>query len=356
MKNIIITLCGLFIFTSISYSQTKYPNNEDGPFEDMLTPQYYLSASGDTFREKANEFAYFARIGPFHHPLEDLTGQIPQFSIPPMGEFGAGKGPTGTEQHHAAMDLHVENRKTNVTMYAAHDGYVAVYRDAPKYRHYLSITKNINDSTGTIIGKMVALYAYIDLDLDAADTILLDGQYVTKGAVVSKYLYSGTVGGPHLHFEIRYYRPGDVGDEDFYGFVGPAGSSTLTELSAGSWFYGYWNPNIGYGFANPENHLQSITGIPGRYEDIPERCELYQNYPNPFNPTTTITFFLPKSDFVKLAVTNLRGQEIEILINDLFSSGFHKINFNAIDLASGIYFYTIITSEFTSAKKFIIIR
>lgn len=306
MKNIIFTIFGIILFTSISYSQIIYPNNEDGQFEDMLTPQYYLSASGAPFREEVNKFVYFARIAPFQHPLEDTTGRLPEYFTPANGLFGAGKGPNRTAEHHAAIDLHVGNRQTNVTMYAAHDGYVAVYRDAPKYRHYLSITKNVEDSTGYIIGKMVTLYAHIDLDLDSTVNILLDGQYVNQGDIVSKHLYSGTVGGAHLHFEIRYYRPGENGDEGFYGFVGPGGSSTITEPSAGSWSYGYWNPNIGYGFANIENHLLTSTGIPGRKKKTPGRYELFQNYPNPFNPTTTITFFTPKSDFVKLGVYDVQ--------------------------------------------------
>ena len=71
----------------------------------------------------------------------------------------------------------------------------------------------------------------------------------------AKHLYSGTRGGPHLHFEIRYYRSEDTGNETFYGnSIGPGGSSDLTEPSAGSWSYGYWNPDIGYGFGNPKNH------------------------------------------------------------------------------------------------------
>ena len=356
MKINIIVFLGLFIFTTVSFSQTIYPNNEDGPFEDMLTPQYYLSANGTPFRDEVNKFVYFRRMEQCHHPLENSIGEIPHYSIPAMGEFGAGKGPTGTAQHHAALDFHVGHNETNVTMYAAHDGYVAVYRDAPKYRNYLSITKNIADSTGAVIGKMVTLYAHIDLDLDAADNILLDGHYVKQGAIVSTHLYSGTMGGPHLHFEIRYYRPADVGDEELYGFVGPQGSVTLTEHSAGSWLYGYWNPDIGYGFANPENHVQSATGVPGRYAEMPGRFELFQNYPNPFNPATTITFFLPTSDFVKLVVSNSRGQEIGVLVNNVLPAGFHKIVFDAVDLKSGLYFYTMSTGEFSMTKKFVIIR
>jgi len=59
------------------------------------------------------------------------------------------------------------------------------------------------------------------------------------------------MGGSHLHFEIRYYRNSDMGNEEFYSWQK---SGVNTKLSSGIWLYGYWNPNIGYGFGNPINH------------------------------------------------------------------------------------------------------
>ena len=242
MKTTIAIILGIVLFIGTTYSQTIYPNNEDGEFEDMLTPAYYLAGNGDPFRNEINKFVHFARLGSCQHPFENQAGEIPAYAI--NREFGDGLGPGGTAQHHPAIDLHVGNGNTLVNMYAAYDGYVETYRDAPKYRDYLSLSKNIEDSVGDIIGKMVTLYAHIDLDLDSVDNILLNGQFVNQGDIVSKHLYSGTLGGPHLHFEIRFYRTTDVGNEGFYGFVGPGGSTTLTEPSTGSWEYGYWDPDV----------------------------------------------------------------------------------------------------------------
>ena len=53
---------------------------------------------------------------------------------------------------------------------------------------------------------------------------------------------------------MRYYRPGDDGSTTFYGYVDPQGNPELTEPSTGDWSYGYWNPDIDYGFGNPKNH------------------------------------------------------------------------------------------------------
>ena len=361
VKYFIITIICFLVLVSTLSSQTIFPDNKDGQFEDMLTPLFYLSSSGDPFRETVNKFVFYARTAPFLHPLQDSIGTIADYSIPRNGAFGAGKGPTGTEQHHAATDLHVGNHQTNVTMYAAHDGFVQVYRDAPKYRHYLSITKDVTDSTGIIMGKMVTLYAHIDLDLDSADNILRHGQYVKQGAILSKHLYSGTVGGPHLHFEIRYYRPEDAGDEEFYGFVGPSGSSTLTIRSTGSWSYGYWDPNRGYGFADLENHLSTLTtGIPAISGDIPERFLLYHNYPNPFNPSTTIPYEIKSATNVEIAVYNIPGEKIKRLFYGIRGPGLYKTYWDGTDnyhhkVPSGLYIVEMKSEKYSAHKKILLL-
>lgn len=228
----------------------QYSDSTAAQYQDMLSPSFYNSTSDSSFRSEVNRFVYYSQKEFFHHPLEDESGQIPSFVVPANGQFGAGKGPGRTGEHHSAADLHVENNQTNVEMFAAHAGYVSTYRNALKYRDYLSISNDVVASNGDVLGKIVTLYAHIDLDLDEVDSLLMNGKYVSKGEVVSKHLYSGTMGGPHLHFEIRYYRPSDNGTETFSGF----GGAGLTENAAGPWTYGYWNPDIGYGYGDSRNH------------------------------------------------------------------------------------------------------
>jgi murein DD-endopeptidase MepM/ murein hydrolase activator NlpD len=229
-------------------------NAESDQHPNLLTPQYYNLADDDPFRLEMDDFLAIAQADPFHHPFEAADGRTLAVSIPPIGAFGAGKGPGDMGTHHPAVDLHVAGRETDVEIYAAHDGTVTVQRDAPKYRHVLAITTDVIGDAGEVLGKIVTLYAHIDLDLDEADGLLLDGQVVEKGDLVSKHLYADTVGGPHLHLEIRYYRPGDAGDETFYGLPMPGGDRELTEPSAGPWRYGVWHPTVGYGFGDPRNH------------------------------------------------------------------------------------------------------
>ncbi len=234
--------------------QPRYPHDEEGEVADMLSPSYYNATNGAPIREALDEFVYFAQKPSFHHPLQDGTNAIPDFSVSQIGVFGAPKPPpNGTAQHHAAVDLHVGSAETSVELFAAHEGIVATFYDAPKYRNYLSITKPVTNAFGEVLGLMVTLYAHIDLALDEAGGLSLNGQTVQTGELVSRNLYSETMGGSHLHFEIRYYRPSEIGTEEFYAFV--IGSSTVyTEPSAGVWSYGFWMPSTGYGFGDPKNH------------------------------------------------------------------------------------------------------
>jgi hypothetical protein len=89
---------------------------------------------------------------------------------------------------------------------------------------------------------------------------------------------------------------------------------------------------------------------------IPSEFSLEQNYPNPFNPVTKIKFGLPKSAFTKLIIYDLLRREVKTLVNSIQQAGFHEVEFYAWNLTSGIYFYRISASRFTSVKKLIVMK
>jgi uncharacterized delta-60 repeat protein len=101
---------------------------------------------------------------------------------------------------------------------------------------------------------------------------------------------------------------------------------------------------------------QNPTGINDENSSLPENFELSQNYPNPFNPTTTIQFSLPQAGDVTLKVYNLLGEEVKTLINEYKQIGNHSIQFNANNLASGIYFYRLQAGSFIETKKMILMK
>jgi len=101
----------------------------------------------------------------------------------------------------------------------------------------------------------------------------------------------------------------------------------------------------------------ALVGIANNNTGVPRIYSLEQNYPNPFNPTTVISYGLPKSGQVKLVVYDILGQTVMTLINNEFKeAGSYKINFNASNLASGVYFYRMDAGDFTSVKKMLLIK
>ena len=89
---------------------------------------------------------------------------------------------------------------------------------------------------------------------------------------------------------------------------------------------------------------------------IPINFVLYQNYPNPFNPSTTLEFDIPERTNVKLIIYNILGCEIEVLLDEELEPGKYKVDFNAKDLSSGLYFYTLKTPKFTKTNKMLLIK
>jgi len=93
----------------------------------------------------------------------------------------------------------------------------------------------------------------------------------------------------------------------------------------------------------------------------PESFTLYQNYPNPFNPTTTIKYDLPTSCHVHLSIFNIFGQQIAILVDHEVQAGSHTVvwrgqNSTGQSVASGLYFLKLVTEEYSSIKKMMLIR
>ncbi|HSW56320.1 MAG TPA: T9SS type A sorting domain-containing protein [Ignavibacteriaceae bacterium] len=88
----------------------------------------------------------------------------------------------------------------------------------------------------------------------------------------------------------------------------------------------------------------------------PTEYSLMQNYPNPFNPTTTISYSIPKNGLVMLKVYDILGTEVAELANEVKEAGNYSITFNALELPSGIYFYTLSSGNFTTTKKLILLK
>jgi len=88
----------------------------------------------------------------------------------------------------------------------------------------------------------------------------------------------------------------------------------------------------------------------------PLSTKLLANYPNPFNPSTNISFTLQKDDNVTIEIYNIKGQVIQTLVQGVLPKGRHNIDFNADDVTSGVYFYTMKTSEYKAIRKMLLLK
>lgn len=99
-----------------------------------------------------------------------------------------------------------------------------------------------------------------------------------------------------------------------------------------------------------------ISNIDSVQVQTPSSYALFQNYPNPFNPSTIIRFKTTESGVVNLKVYDILGREVIVLLNEFKSAGNYDVKFNAINLASGIYFYALRSNNFFAIKKMSLIK
>lgn len=169
---------------------------------------------------------------------------------------------------------------------------------------------------------------------------------------------------PAARYLIRLSKTGDGSIINFYDvdLSGLAGESAVVLAS------GFVDPSknqngqrfalIGV-LANGQvvNFPDPPTSVTGFAESkMPTQFELQQNYPNPFNPTTTISFSIPNSEFVKLSIYNTLGQQVATLVNEQLNAGQYKLLFDASNLVSGIYYYRIEAGNFSSTKRLVLLR
>jgi len=141
------------------------------------------------------------------------------------------------------------------------------------------------------------------------------------------------------------------------GFVEGKGNSeipteyTFVDKKLNSESYSYrlkqidFNGNVNYFFLTNKVNI----GVPAKFS-------LSQNYPNPFNPATKIDFALPYDGNVMMKIYDLSGREILTVMNEFKTAGYYTIDFNASDLASGIYYYKLTAGNNTAVNKMVVIK
>jgi hypothetical protein len=97
------------------------------------------------------------------------------------------------------------------------------------------------------------------------------------------------------------------------------------------------------------------TGVNDR-QMVPASVELLQNYPNPFNPNSDIRYQISEFRMVRLAVYDLLGREVAVLVDEMKPAGTYEVRFDASGLASGVYLCKLTAGSFVQTRKMILAR
>ncbi len=183
---------------------------------------------------------------------------------------------------------------------------------------------------------------------NGADTLTLSG--VPGDTMVRKQ------DGELTHTNPKYF------DSDTVSWVVRYTASSVTGWDT---LYATSNSTNGNGHSDGDNWNWSLNKPVRIYNPIgitpissvAEKFSISQNYPNPFNPVTQINFSVAKASEVKIRVFDILGNVISEPVNGKLSSGTYKVDFNASNLSSGTYFYSLIADGITiSTKKMLLVK
>jgi hypothetical protein len=182
------------------------------------------------------------------------------------------------------------------------------------------------------------------------------------------------------HIEMAIYNPHVTAQSEIaFNIGGSTGSRQSDEEFGDAYGYFTWQPNIPndpfgdpygngdpgfYNLANSEywGVLTFSTGLVGVGDDDnitsrPDKYYLHQNYPNPFNPTTNIRFDVVNSAPVSIKIYNSLGQLVTTLVDSrTFSPGTYTVNWNATNMASGIYFVEFKSDKVVQSRKMMLVK
>ncbi len=139
-----------------------------------------------------------------------------------------------------------------------------------------------------------------------------------------------------------------------FDYIAPTSAGTATLYAVGN-SVNTDGDNTGDGWNFASNKTITVTNATDvRDEHFSQTFRLENNYPNPFNPESTISYQTQENGFVTLKVYDLFGKETATLVNEEKAAGHHEVKFNAANLASGVYLYTLRSGKLTETKKMIL--
>lgn len=162
------------------------------------------------------------------------------------------------------------------------------------------------------------------------------------------------------------YRSENGGEPQMIGYVPQTSGKTFTDYTANTSI-----PSDNYDYTIKAKDNTSLLSVQsdkvsimalapkisvGSGEKMPSEYILEQNYPNPFNPTTLLNYSVKEAGLVKIKVYDVLGSEVAELVNETKEAGYHSVEFNASNLPSGVYIYTLQVNGFSSSNKMLLLK
>ena len=142
-----------------------------------------------------------------------------------------------------------------------------------------------------------------------------------------------------------------IGFVEGYGTTNEPKNYSFQDRKLRSGKYNYKLVQRDFNNRGVEHFLSNVVTV-----GIPNKYDLSQNYPNPFNPTTKIDFELSNDSKVIITIFDILGRDVITLVNEIQIAGYYTIDFNASNLASGIYYYRMSANDFSITKKMMLIK
>lgn len=149
---------------------------------------------------------------------------------------------------------------------------------------------------------------------------------------------------------LTFRQPGATQDSTLFAFYNQDGDILSGNASRRTLSSSFPTSITGFTVPAVPTSIETYTAM------VPQTISLMQNYPNPFNPATTIGFELPQNEQVRLAIYDLLGREVAVLVDQQLPAGMHQVSFDASSLASGQYLYRISTPSATLTRSMTLIK
>ncbi|MBN1293534.1 MAG: Ig-like domain-containing protein [Candidatus Latescibacteria bacterium] len=283
------------------------------------------------FIDAWNQQILYAETGP-------ATGTIPDFTVEPDGKIDF-------------EDLAVFTMMWN--WYSEHEVSKIVTRFAAERNDSDSVIRLVQNQTGTISVIWDEPADFMDLYIEAPSIekttlTLTESAYWTadnNGFVLNRIHGSNRV-------EIATGIFSDVTSNS-------TGPFTLAYIKLNDEFVKNDIINVSYKIRKSgtvEIHQGTISYTVGELSLNPTSFTLFQNSPNPFNPSTTLSCELPCDAHVTVSIYTVEGQLVTVLADDIMTAGFHSFVWNASEMPSGVFFYTIKVNGNTETKKMLLLK